>query len=81
MTILDTRDVLTQSRSEDLGQTAVELIDADVDTAVVRDTGTGAQAVLFVPDLAIDLAVSRRIGGGILDIVAAALITTKEFAR
>ena len=39
---------------------AVELIDADVDTAVVGDTGTGAQAVLFVADLAIDVAVGRR---------------------
>jgi hypothetical protein len=39
---------------------AIELIDADVDTAVIGDTGTGAQAVLFVADLAIDLAVSRR---------------------
>jgi hypothetical protein len=39
---------------------AIELIDADVDTAVIGDTGTGAWAVLFVADLAIDLAVSRR---------------------
>ncbi len=35
------------------------MIDADVDTAVIGDTGTGAQAVLFVADLAIDLAVSK----------------------
>lgn len=36
------------------------MIDADVDTTVIGETGTGVQAILFVADLAIDLAVSGR---------------------
>jgi hypothetical protein len=36
------------------------MIDADVDTAVVGDTGTGARGVFFVVDLAIGVTVSWR---------------------
>jgi len=57
---LDGLDLSTQSRTENLGQTPVNLIDADVDTAVVGDAAAGAQAVFFAANLAIGVAVGRR---------------------
>lgn len=58
--MVDILDVLIERGSNNLGQMAIEVIDADGDTAIVGELGTGARTVPFIVDLAIILAVSRR---------------------
>jgi hypothetical protein len=56
LTILEILDLLTQSRSENLGQAAVKLIETDFNTAIIGSMST--QAIFFATDLAIDIFVS-----------------------
>jgi hypothetical protein len=39
---------------------AIEVIDADVDTAIVGELGTVTRIIIFIVDLTIIIAVSRR---------------------
>ena len=43
-----------------LGHPPAQLIDADTDTDVIGNMGTGAEASLYVVDLTIDVAISRN---------------------